>query len=221
MSQPEWVEPHLATHRLAQHWDILSQIAEQIVRGVLRSGEALVRGRGHGLIKGSGFGDTGLRIISEEIGATLNPGSLISWEFSDVEIEWNDLLKHGRYLVPPEWENSVLAAIEKHSQTSKARREDIPSRTQHNARPKAKQNRRNRQRGPKRDSVGYSPSDQKLYPEIERLIPKHGSARAAALILVDEGKVAGRGSPESKAKRLAGRYLRLLARNSLKLSETL
>jgi hypothetical protein len=214
MSLPEWVEPHLATHRLAQHWDIPSQIAEQFVRGALRSGDVLVRGRG--------FGDNGRRIISKEIGATLNPRSLISWEFSDVEIEWNDLLKHGRNLVPPEWEYWVVAAIEKHSKASKARCKDIQSRTQHNPRPKAKQNRRNRRHGPKRGSVGYSQSDQELYPEIEHLIPEHGSARAAALTLVDAGKVAGRGSSESKAKRLTSRFLKARRRrNSLKISETL
>jgi hypothetical protein len=113
MSQPEWVEPHLAADRLAHHWDIPLQIAEQIIRGVLRSNEAVVRGRGRGLAKGSGFGDTGLRLIGREIGATLNPGSLISWEFNDVEIDWNWLLKHGRNLVPPAYEYWVSAAIEK------------------------------------------------------------------------------------------------------------
>ena len=112
MSQPEWVEPHLAADRLAHHWDIPLQIAEQIIRGVLRSNEAVVRGRGRGLAKGSGFGDTGLRLIGREIGATLNPGSLISWEFSDVEIDWSGLLKHGRNLVPSEYEYRVSKAIE-------------------------------------------------------------------------------------------------------------
>ena len=111
MSQPEWVEPHLAVHRLTLYWDIPSNIAEQIVRGVLRSGDVLVRGRGRALAKDS-FGDTDLRIISKEIGATLNPGSLISWEFSDVEIDWSGLLKHGRNLVPSEYEYWVSKAIE-------------------------------------------------------------------------------------------------------------
>jgi hypothetical protein len=120
MSQPEWVEPYLATHRLAQHWDIPLGIAEQIVRGVLRNRDVLVRGRGHGLIKGSGFGDTGLRIISEEIGATLNPDSLISWEFSEVEMDWNGLLKYGRNLVPPPYEYWVSVAVEKLEVRSKA-----------------------------------------------------------------------------------------------------
>jgi hypothetical protein len=114
MPQPEWVEPHLAAHRLAHHWDIPLQIAEQIVRGVLRSNnEVQVRGRGRGLVKGTGFGDTELRLIGREIGATLNPGSLISSEFSDVEMDWSGLLKHSRNLVPPDYEHGVSAAIEK------------------------------------------------------------------------------------------------------------
>jgi hypothetical protein len=108
MSQPEWVEPHLATHRLAHYWDIPSQIAEQIVRGILQNGDILVRGRGRGL----SF-DTGWRVISKEIGATLHPSSMISWEFSDVEMDWNGLLKQGRNLVPSEYEYWVSAAIEK------------------------------------------------------------------------------------------------------------
>jgi hypothetical protein len=120
VSQPEWVEPHRAAHRLAEHWDISSQIAQQIVRGVLRSGEVLVHGRGRGLVTGSGFADTSLRIISKEIGTTLNPGSLISWEFSDVEMDWNGLLKQGRNLVPREYEYWVSAAIEKLKARSEA-----------------------------------------------------------------------------------------------------
>jgi hypothetical protein len=211
MSPPEqeMVEPTLAGLRLAVEWDIPIWVADQIVRGTLRGKDVEVRGRGHGLVRGSGFGDTGLRIITGEIGATLNPGSLISWEFSDVGMDWHGLLKHGRKLVPPEWEYRVSAIIEK------ARHED--------AGPKSKtaHTRRSRQHGPKRDSVGYSQADRALYSEMERLIPVHGSARAAALILVDQGKVLGRGSPENKAKRLAGRYLRSRRRrNSLKLSET-
>jgi hypothetical protein len=108
MSQPEWVDPHLATHRLGYYWDIPSQIAEQIVRGILQNGDVLVRGRGRGLRF-----DTGLRIISKEIGTTLHPSSLISWEFSNVEMDWNGLLKQGRNLVPSDYEHWVSEAIEK------------------------------------------------------------------------------------------------------------
>jgi hypothetical protein len=103
MSQPEWIAPRLATHRLADHWNIPSWIADQIVRGVLLGGDVLVRGRDH----------NALRIISKEIGATLDPNFLFSWKFSDVEMDWNGLLKHGRNLVPSLWEYCVSAAIEK------------------------------------------------------------------------------------------------------------
>jgi hypothetical protein len=74
--------------------------------------------------------------------------------------------------------------------------------------PKGRQKRRSRKHGPKRGSVGYSQADVGLYSKIKRLIPKYGSAYAAALSLVHEGKVTGRGSAESRAKRLAARYLR-------------
>jgi hypothetical protein len=105
MSQPEWIKPWLAVGRPADLWDISSHTAEQIVRGVLRGGDVLVRGKD--------FSDTGLRIISKEIGATLSRDFLHSWKFSDVEMDWNGLLKHGRNLVPGESEYWVSAAIEK------------------------------------------------------------------------------------------------------------
>jgi hypothetical protein len=101
---PKWVELRFAPYELARHWDIPDLIAERIVWGVLQGCEALVRGRDQGA----------LRIISKEIGATVSYGPLISGWFHDVEIEWNDLLKHGRNLVPPEYEDQVSAA-EAHS----------------------------------------------------------------------------------------------------------
>jgi hypothetical protein len=58
------------------------------------------------------------------------------------------------------------------------------------------------QRGP----VGQSEADRLLFPEIERLLRDHpGISSHAALKLVDEGKVAGGGSRENKAKRLTAR----------------
>ena len=84
---------------------------------------------------------------------------------------------------------------------------------------KASQKRRTRRRGPRRGSVGRNQADRALFPEMDRLRLKHGSAHAAALILVDEGRVDGWGARESKAKRLAARYLRA-RRRSIKLAET-
>jgi hypothetical protein len=95
-----------------------------------------------------------------------------------------------------------------------------PFMTEPAGRPKGRKKRPSR--GPARDTVGFSQADGKLFSKMDRLYPKHGSAYAAALILVDEGRVQGRGgSRESKAKRLAARYLRARRRSiSLKLTET-
>jgi hypothetical protein len=66
-----------------------------------------------------------------------------------------------------------------------------------------------RRKGPVPGTVDrYSGSDRKLYPKIKRLIKKkHMSATAAARHLVDQGMVTGIGSPESRVRRLANRYL--------------
>jgi hypothetical protein len=63
-------------------------------------------------------------------------------------------------------------------------------------------------RGPVPGTVGQSEADRLLFPEIERLLRDHPgmSSHAAALKLVDDGKVAGGGSRESKAKRLNARF---------------
>ena len=67
-----------------------------------------------------------------------------------------------------------------------------------------------RPRGPRRGQTGYAEADQKLFAEMRRLINQTNarSASAAALELVEQGKVAGAGSPQSKVKRLANRYLK-------------
>jgi hypothetical protein len=103
MPPPKLVELWYAPYELARYWDIPNWIAEQIVRGVLQGRECFARGNGRG--------DMGLRDISKEIGATLtSSGPLFSWEFSGVEIDWEGLFKHGRKLVPREWEYGVSAA---------------------------------------------------------------------------------------------------------------
>jgi hypothetical protein len=101
MSQPRLVVLLIAAHELARHWDIPDLLAEQIVRGVLQGHECFVRGRGP---------DGILRDISNEIGSTLLSHVSLSAGFSEVEIDWNGLLLHGRKLVPPEWEYFVSAA---------------------------------------------------------------------------------------------------------------
>jgi hypothetical protein len=65
-------------------------------------------------------------------------------------------------------------------------------------------------RGPQTGITGLAASDRKLYPKIKILL-KNGDATSpfnAAKKLVLAGKVAGGGSDDSKAKRLATRYLR-------------
>jgi hypothetical protein len=104
----EWIEPYKAALQLRHEWNIPYEAAQDIVQGVLLGAKCSVRGRraGHGL-----------RDISKDIAAALSkdyitPGcsNLIPWGFSDVEIDWNGLLKHGRELVPREWEYLVSAA---------------------------------------------------------------------------------------------------------------
>jgi hypothetical protein len=102
MPPPELVELYAATNRLAREWNIPVFIAEQIVRSVLRDGECFVRGKGR-------F-DLELRNISGEVGAALSPGFVYPLGFTDVAIDWNDLLKYGRRLVPSGWEPFVAAA---------------------------------------------------------------------------------------------------------------
>jgi hypothetical protein len=53
----------------------------------------------------------------------------------------------------------------------------------------------------------YGAADRALYSELKRLMREGRSATAAARQLADDGKVAGVGSPESRTRRLANRYL--------------
>jgi hypothetical protein len=65
-------------------------------------------------------------------------------------------------------------------------------------------------RGPEKDTTGLVDADRKLFRHIRTMI-RTGSAQSpygAALLLVHERKVGGRGSPESRAKRLSARFRR-------------
>jgi hypothetical protein len=65
-------------------------------------------------------------------------------------------------------------------------------------------------RGPLPESTGYQELDRKLFPLISRL-RKEGTARGAfgaALELAKQGKIKGNGTLESKARRVASRYLK-------------
>jgi hypothetical protein len=65
-------------------------------------------------------------------------------------------------------------------------------------------------RGPARGQVDrYRDTDHALYPELDRLTrdePIKLSINAAALLLGEQGKIAGTGARESRAHRLADRY---------------
>jgi hypothetical protein len=64
------------------------------------------------------------------------------------------------------------------------------------------------QRGPQPGSVGFSDADRKHFPVISRLIKngKAESAYGAALKLAHEGKLPGRGTKQSRAKRVSQLY---------------
>jgi len=65
-------------------------------------------------------------------------------------------------------------------------------------------------RGPTRNKSSYASADRKVFPQIKKLISlgKARSAYGAALELAYEDKLAGGGTKESKARRVARRYLR-------------
>jgi hypothetical protein len=97
--------------RLATEWDILIDIAREIVSNALQSKEVEVRGLTLGSIS------IVPQIITKEVGATLYPGSLISSKFHDMEMEWNCFLKYGRKIIPSwvkvhEYATSKNAAID-------------------------------------------------------------------------------------------------------------
>jgi hypothetical protein len=64
-----------------------------------------------------------------------------------------------------------------------------------------------RRRGPQPGTINrHGPADRNLFPEIERLAKEKGSITAATRQLAEESKVAGTGTPKSRAARLAKAY---------------
>jgi hypothetical protein len=77
-----------------------------------------------------------------------------------------------------------------------------------------------RKRGPEKGSSRYGTADRELYPELEKLMRADGlSPNAAATKLAEANLVKGAGTPASRGKRLAARYISD-KKNSLKLTET-
>jgi hypothetical protein len=65
-----------------------------------------------------------------------------------------------------------------------------------------------RRGSPKGGHITYRQADWQLFPEMSRIVEQQGgNAFQAALELVRAGQVAGRGTAESKAHRLAKRFL--------------
>jgi hypothetical protein len=65
-------------------------------------------------------------------------------------------------------------------------------------------------RGPRPGTTGYQEADRKLFDCISRLL-REGTAKStynAALLLAEQGKIQGGGTPDNKAKRVSGRYLK-------------
>jgi hypothetical protein len=87
--------------------------------------------------------------------------------------------------------------------------------------PSGRRRHRRRPAGPRPSSGGrYDAADEKLFPEIDALRRDQNlSPTSAALKLAEAGKVAGTGSPASRAKRLAGLYLRQRVFSDRKLAD--
>jgi hypothetical protein len=65
-----------------------------------------------------------------------------------------------------------------------------------------------KRRGPEKGSSRYGAADRKLFPDLEKLVDEDGlSPTAAAKKLAEANRVKGSGTPMSRAKRLAGRYI--------------
>ena len=212
----EWISLREAAERLSTHLSLPLPTCERLVQEAVVSGVVRVRG-----VPAQDSGDPIHKVITKDIRPDMRVDVSVStirdapyktgttlWYL--VDINWLDCID--RYL-KPSW--AVVPPA------TKAQREDTRSRTQHNPKSRGRRKRRGTQYGPAPGTVGYNQADLRLYAKMNRLFPKHGSAYAAALILVDEGLVAGRGGRESKAKRLASRFLKERhRRNSLKPPET-
>jgi hypothetical protein len=101
---------------------------------------------------------------------------------------------------PGPWSVVTWSAVEPHSQLSAVEPQTV-----------AELQPPRRRKGPAPGTVNrYEVSDRKLYPELEqRAAPeKCGSITAAAIQMAQERKVAGTGTPNSMARRLARRYFR-------------
>jgi hypothetical protein len=207
-----WITLYEAYTRLQQKYPtLLAHQALEIIEGAVRSGLPFVRGT----VLGRAFE----RNYPELIGDQIKNDDYVVDVFSSVIFDWGPSVRWQN--VQAHWEKFILYVEEN---LLPAEISPKPAKRKTKPQQQASRRKRSRRPGPARDSVGLGKLDAKLFPKLKRLMTKDGmSATAAALKLVSEGKVAGNGSPENKAKRLAGRFLkeqRVVRRNSPKLSET-
>jgi hypothetical protein len=203
-----WITLYEAYTRLQQEYPAL--VTDQplrITEAAVRSGQPFVRGEELGRHYPELIGD---RIKINEYFDVWNSkirddGWFVRW--MHVEVQWEKFIFYVKENLLPAWISP-----------------NAPKRKRAKPQEQASRRKRRRRRGPVPGSAGYSEADAALFPEMESLVRSHGgmSPSAAALELVLANKVAGGGSPASKAKRLAARFLkeRRRRRYSLKLTET-
>jgi hypothetical protein len=203
-----WISLYEAHAGLQQKYPaLLTNEALGIMEAAVRSAQPFVRGMASGRsfreLIGSGIEVNDYVVVFDS--AIRDEGYRLRW--LRVEVQWEKFILYVEENLLPAWISP------KPAERKQAKPQEQPSRPELSPR-----------RGPARNTVGFSKRDAELFPHLKRLMTEGcPSARAAALKLVLERKVAGNGSDDNKAKRLAGRFLkrqRAVGRNSVKLSET-
>ena len=188
----EWISLYGAVPRLQELWGVPPVVVEQIVRNVVQGGKVEVRAVKRGQLVP--------QIVTGQI--ELVPNLLVVWDHQDAEIDWNGLVEEGHKLIPSCQEIVQRPTKPDHRLVSAERRS-----------PRRKQAQGDQAAG-RRQGQPDSAFDRMLFPEMKSLIEagKARSSHEAALMLARDDKVAGAGHEESKAKRLATRYLKECAR---------
>jgi hypothetical protein len=148
-------------------------------------------------------------LASDEVSHTdhyLEWGVLIQW-IALSRTEFMNWLALRSYPLPTFWGTAGSIAAKATRPATLHRYE--PAEPDSTATPPATLRKRpNRPRGPQRGTIArYDEADRALFPVMEELIPREGSARAAARQLASDKKIASTGTDESRAKRLERKYL--------------
>lgn len=90
MSDVEWVEPYMAVVRLEKLWGIPRSFVEEIVRNVIEGGRVEVRAVPQ------------YQYIPQIVTGRVRmvPNTLYAWGYEQLELNWKDLLRDGRKLIP-------------------------------------------------------------------------------------------------------------------------